>query len=159
MSNPRKTYPRPLADFAGLCLSETFAKQGFASIDLVTHWSDIAGQEIASACQPVKLQWPRGEGRSETETATLILRVDGPEAIEIQHQSGLIIERVNRFFGWRAVGKIALRQAPLGRPEKKSAARKPDPKEKQKIANDLSSVRDDALRDALAELGAAIKMR
>ena len=47
------------------------------------------------------------------EPATLVLRVEGPAAIEIQHLAPVILERVNRFLGWRAVGRIALRQAPL----------------------------------------------
>ena len=44
-----------------------------------------------------------------------MLRVEGPVALEIQHLSGVIIEKVNRFFGWRAVGRIQIRQAPLRR--------------------------------------------
>ena len=55
-----------------------------------------------------------------------MLRVEGPAAIEIQHLSNVILERVNRFFGWQAIGRIALRQAPLRRRERK-AVRKPDP--------------------------------
>ena len=42
-----------------------------------------------------------------------MLRVEGPAAIEIQHLSAVILERINRFFGWQAIGRIALRQAPL----------------------------------------------
>ena len=36
-------------------------------------------------------------------------------ALEIQHSSDVILQRVNRFFGWSAVGRLALRQAPLSR--------------------------------------------
>ena len=43
------------------------------------------------------------------EPGTLVLRVEGPAAIEIQHLAEVILERVNRFFGWQAVGRIALR--------------------------------------------------
>ena len=61
-----------------------------------------------------------------TEPATLVLRVEGPSAIEIQHMSSVILERVNRFFGWQAVGRLALRQAPLSRRER-PAKPKADP--------------------------------
>ena len=40
------------------------------------------------------------------EPATLVLRVEGPAALEIQHLSAVILERVNRFFGWQAIGRI-----------------------------------------------------
>ena len=36
---------------------------------------------------------------------TLVLRVEGPAALEIQHKSDVLLERVNRFFGWHAVGR------------------------------------------------------
>ena len=86
-----------------------------------------------------------------------MLRVEGPAALEIQHQSGVILERVNRFFGWQAVGRIALRQAPLSRPKQRPALPKIDPVETEKVAATLSGIADDDLRMALARLGAAVK--
>ena len=56
----------------------------------------------------------------EREPGTLVLRVEGPAAIEIQHLADVICERVNRFLGWRAVARLALRQAPLRRAERET---------------------------------------
>ena len=78
-------------------------------------------------------------------------------ALEIQHSSDVILERVNRFFGWHAVGKIALRRAPLSRPQPRRAARPVDPAAVARVADSLPAVQDDALRAALARLGASIK--
>ncbi len=61
------------------------------------------------------MQWPRPVEGQPQEPATLVLRVEGPMALEIQHSSDVILERVNRFLGWSAVGRLALRQAPLSR--------------------------------------------
>jgi len=85
-----------------------------------------------------------------------VLRVEGPTAIEIQHLAGVILERVNRFFGWQAVDRLALRQAPLSRRAKKEM-KAPDPKAAARIAASLPEVTDDELRNALARLGAAVK--
>jgi hypothetical protein len=150
-----RSFARPLAQLSQRFLTDAFGKQGFASSELVTRWADIVGAEIASDAEPVKIQWPRRE-TDPPETATLVLRVDGPTAIEIQHQSGVILERVNRFFGWQAVGRLALRQAPLTRRGKK---RRPvlDPAQVERIAATLPQVEHDGLRNALARLGAAIK--
>ena len=153
MNKPAKTYPRPLSDLIDRCLGETFARQGFASADVVTHWADIVGAEIAVHAEPIKLNWPRAD---EPEPATLVLRVEGPAAIEIQHLSGVILERVNRFFGWRAVGRLALRQAPLTRRPAPKAAPPPDPALTARLAATID-VADEDLRNALARLGAAIK--
>jgi hypothetical protein len=78
-------------------------------------------------------------------------------ALEIQHKSDVLLERVNRFFGWHAVGRLALRQAPLSRRERRKPPPPPDPKEVAEVAKTLSAVEDEALKDALARLGAAIK--
>jgi hypothetical protein len=149
-------YARPLSDIAGACLSETFKRQGFASAAIVTRWAEIAGPEIAEHSEPLKIQWPRGE-RDEGGAATLVLRVEGPAAIEIQHLSGIILERVNRFFGWPAVGRLALRQAPLARRAGKIVPQPPDPAVTAAVAARLPQTMDDDLRQALARLGAAIK--
>ena len=77
-------------------------------------------------------------------------------AIEIQHLSGIILERVNRFFGWQAVGTLRLRQAPLHRATRKPRSA-PDPDTTARVAADLGAIADPDLRDALARLGAGIK--
>ena len=77
-------------------------------------------------------------------------------ALEIQHMSAILIDRVNRFFGWQAIGRLALRQAPLRRRERPAAPKPPDPATVARLADGLS-VDDEDLRLALARLGASIK--
>src|ERR1700730_16101174 len=116
MNKPGSSYPRPLAEVLRKTLTEAFAKQGFASVELVTRWPQIVGAEIAAHSQPEKIQWPRtpqarnAQARNAPEPGTLLLRVEGPAALEIQHLSDVILERVNQFFGWQAVGNVRLRQ-------------------------------------------------
>jgi len=156
MNKPGKSFPRPLADLLHKTLSETFAKQGFASSELVTRWADIVGAEIAAHAEPEKIQWTRGADGHAPEPGTLVLRVEGPAAIEIQHLSGVVLERVNRFFGWQAVGGLRLRQAPLRR-RAQAPQRGGDPAAAARIAAGLSEIADENLRAALGRLGAAIK--
>jgi hypothetical protein len=155
VNKPRPT--RKLAELTAEFMADAFKKQGFARTELVTRWKEIAGAEIAACAEPLKLQWPRTKDGEEPEPATLVLRVEGPAALEIQHQTGVIIERVNRFFGWPAVGWIALRQAPLSKPKLRPGLPKVDPAEAEKVAATLTGIADDELRMALARLGAAVK--
>jgi hypothetical protein len=156
MNKPGRSSPRLLADLLHKTLGDAFAKQGFASTELVTRWTDIVGTEIAAHSQPERIQWPRPIAGQPPQPGTLVLRVEGPTAIEIQHLSGIILERVNRFFGWQAVGGLRLRQAPLTR---KPRTDQPSPalESAAHIAAGLSAIADDELRDALARLGAAVK--
>lgn len=156
MNKPGRTRARPLSDLLRKTLNQAFAKQGFAATELVTRWPEIVGAEIAAHSQPEKIQWPRPAGNDMPDPGTLVLRVEGPTAVEIQHQAKVILERVNRFFGWQAVGDLRLRQAPLPR-RTTAKPEPPDAEEQARIAATLSQVADDGLRAALARLGAAIK--
>lgn len=165
MSKPAPIYKpgpisaKPLAGLLGPTLNEAFAKQGFAARELVTRWAEIAGAQIAAHCEPLKMQWPRPVDGQPQEPATLVLRVEGPMALEIQHSSDQVLQRVNRFFGWNAVGKLALRQAPLSRRPRKTAPQPPDPKAVAQVAVGLAAVEDEELKLALARLGATIKRK
>src|SRR3954452_13346315 len=157
MHKPGPIRAKPLSALLGDVFSDAYAKQGFAARELVTRWADIAGPDIAKYCEPLKMQWPRPVEGQPQEPATLVLRVDGPMALEIQHSSDVILQRVNRFFGWSAVGRLALRQAPLSRRDRPKPSAGPDPSAVAEVAKTLSSVEDEELRDALARLGASIK--
>ncbi|MGH6768584.1 MAG: DUF721 domain-containing protein [Xanthobacteraceae bacterium] len=157
MNKPAPKPARPLADLLHKALKDTFAKQGFAATELVTRWPDIVGAEIAAYCEPEKIQWPRPFGEETPQPGTLVLRVEGPIAVEIQHLSGVILECVNRFLGWRAVADLRLRQAPLSRRSEKRAPPPPDPAEVARIAAALPDITDEKLRTALGRLGAAVR--
>ena len=156
MNKPGKMV-RPLGDVLRKTLNDAFARQGFASTELVTRWHDIVGPEIAAHCDPEKIQWPRPIGDDPPAPGILVLRVEGPTAVEIQHLSRVILERVNRFFGWQAVADLRLRQAPLGRRQPRSVPAGPDEEATARVAAGLTDITDDDLRQALARLGAAIK--
>ena len=170
VNKPSRSFAKPLRELLGIVVGETFVRQGFASAELVTRWTEIVGAEIAAHSEPVKIQWPPSVSSPSPRTAaargarsarerppgTLILRVAGPTAIEVQHLAGVICERVNRFLGWRAVERIALRQAPLRR----SARRIPaslDAAAAAKICAALPEIADEELKQALARLGAAVR--
>jgi hypothetical protein len=166
VNKPSGHFATPLRDFLGKVVGETFVRQGFASTELVTRWSEIVGVEIAAHSEPIKIQWPRGTSSlpspagggsaQERPAGALVLRVEGPAAIEIQHLGNVICERVNRFLGWRAVERIALRQSPLRRTLRRSSG-PADPAAAARVAAGLAEIADEDLRQALARLGAAVK--
>lgn len=157
MNKSLRSNARRLSDLIGKPLADAFKKQGFASREIVTRWPEIVGPEVAAHAEPIRMQWPRQPGTEENEPATLVLRVEGPAAIEIQHLSGLIVERVNRFFGWQAIDRLALRQAPLTRRGKPKSRLPLDPAAADRIASGLTGITDESLRAALGRLGAAVK--
>ncbi len=156
MNKPSGSFAKPLRDLLGKVVGETFTRQGFASAELVTRWPEIVGAEIAAHSEPIKIQWPRGIEAGARPPGTLVLRVEGPAAVEVQHLAGVICERVNRFVGWRAIERLALRQAPLRRTVRPTPAAI-DPSVAARIAANMPEIADEDLRQALGRLGAAIK--
>src|ERR1700704_928052 len=152
MAKPGPISAKPLSVLLSDVFSDAYAKQGFAARELVTRWAEIAGPEVAVHSEPLKIQWPRPVEGQPQEPATLVLRVEGPMALEIQHASDVILQRVNRFFGWSGGGRLGLRAGPRCRPGRPVASRAPDAKSVAKVAETLSSVEDEELRAALARL-------
>ena len=137
-------------------LDPAFRKRGFASRDLLTHWSAMAPAPYDRAAAPDKLVWPRGE--RSAEGATLYLRCTPGQALALQHEAPLIARAVNRYFGYVLVNAVRLSAEPLEiqtktppKPDASSAA--PDPELEAAVA----AVADDGLRDALQRLGRGIK--
>jgi hypothetical protein len=83
-------------------------KQGLGEAQLLQEWPAIIGDELARYCWPIKLSFPRGERRD----GTLRLRVASALALEIQHREPVLLERINGYFGYRAVVRLALVQGP-----------------------------------------------
>ena len=83
MTKPGKSFPRPLADVLQRTLNAAFAKQGFVSTELVTRWREIAGADIAAHSEPDKIHWPRPTDGETPRPGVLVLRVEGPTAVEI----------------------------------------------------------------------------
>ena len=142
-------------------VAPVIAKHGFGETDIVMHWPEIVGARLARASEPMRLQWPpqgvRPDPSRPREPATLHVRVDGGLAIEMQHMAGVIIERVNARLGWRCVGRLALKQGPLeGAKRARKTAAAPDAAALAAAAEATRGVGDEALRAALARLGARV---
>lgn len=59
MNKPARSFAKPLRNVVGKIVGEAFTRQGFASAELVTRWSEIVGPEIAAHSEPIKIQWQR----------------------------------------------------------------------------------------------------
>lgn len=156
MNKPSYRKTRPLADLVGDCLNAAFARQGFAAVEIVTHWEEIAGPELAHRSEPLRLVWPRRD--DPDSEGTLTVRVEGAYALDLQYAAPLLIERVNRYFGWRCVGRIAIRQGPVTpRKREVSLPLEPSPDTLARVEQGLGEFEDGKLKSSLARLGALVK--
>jgi hypothetical protein len=143
---------------------KAFEKYGFSAATLITDWPTIVGRELAAVTSPERLKWPRPVEYAEDDTATaskgrpgatLVLRVDGSQALAVQYGARQLIERINAYFGYAAVAELRIVQAPVGevlQPPRPQQRARPEP-----LTHEVAGVADAGLRDALARLGAGIR--
>jgi hypothetical protein len=158
--------PRPIGAYAARALDPSARARGFATTALLSEWPAIVGAELAEFTMPDRLVWPRrhedteepsAKKRWRAEGAVLMLRVEGPRAIEVQHRSGQILERVNTYFGYRAVAEMRILQAPVDR--KAPRAFSPAAPPEAGTLPPCASIEDEPLRKALSRLGEALRAR
>lgn len=133
---PRVGGPRAIADLMPEIGGAAFRKFGFIQSSIVTRWAEIAGERHAALSMPESIRFPAGK-RSE---GTLQLIVAGGHAPILQHVIPELIERVNRFFGYTAIVKIAIRQ---GHVQQAAPADRPPPRMLRPIPVEIG----DGLRD------------
>jgi hypothetical protein len=133
----------------------TLGRHGLAEGGLVSDWAAVVGETIAERSLPLRLSFTGGERRE----GTLHVRVSGALALELQHLEPLILERINGYFGYRAVGRLRIHQGPVPdqRPAHRPSPAPPSPATEAEIGSLVSAVEDDSLRQALQGLGRSLR--
>lgn len=152
---PRARGPRALAAVLPKVAEPASRKRGFSAIEVISHWPEIVGTELAAETSPEKLSFPR-DARTQ---GTLHLSATGPVALELQHLEPIIIERINTYFGYGAVTRIALTQGTAREPR----ALPPKPAKTSVSSDRLAEIRSSTvqvdpppLQEALRRLGSAV---
>lgn len=150
---------RALSTLVAPLTRRALGKHGFASASLISDWATIIGEDLAATCQPIKLAFQQGK----RDAGTLHLNVTGGAALEIQHITPQIIERINGHLGYQAVARLKLVQGQMPRNSqvrrKRSTDRGPKRPIEQKHWKELDDITDPALRESLQRLGMAIAQR
>ncbi|WP_235857899.1 DUF721 domain-containing protein [Marimonas lutisalis] len=138
--------------------------RGFAVSRILTHWAEIAGEDIAAISRPVEVSYGRGGFG-----ATLSLLTTGAQAPLLEMQKEKIRDRVNAAYGYNAIARVRVTQTHATgfaegqvsfehRP-KKPTAPAPDPATLRAARETAGQVADDGLRHALETLGQNVLSR
>ena len=149
----RRTGRRPLGTVLRRAIGPSFGRRGFARAEILTRWPEIVGAQLARHAFPERLIAPRGAAGG-----TLRLRVEGGFATELQHLETEVIERINGYFGYRAVARLAMVQGPVPLPPA-ATRRKAAPlnaAEAAALDRVVASTEDERLRGSLAALGRGV---
>lgn len=150
----RRGYPAPIGADVRKIAKPVLGKKGFFEIDIIANWYEIAGEKIAAFATPLKLTFPKGKNAA----AVLHISVAGGAfATELSHKKLFLLEKINTFFGYSAVGDVKIIQDSFSpkKEKKKTSAAKAQNGEKKlspEMQNILSEVDDDDLKSALKKL-------
>ena len=147
---PRRGYARAAGDLVGDIAGVSFKRFGFVQSAVVSRWAEIVGERYANVSTPESVRFPQGKKSGGTLTLTVV----GAHAPLMQHLTPLIVERVNRFFGYPAVDKIAFRQ---GRVDTVKRPVRPAPRAiSRELGEGLREIADPGLRACLESLAAKL---
>jgi len=148
---PRGGRARAVAELLPDAGRASFRKFGFVQHAIVSRWAEIVGTRYAGVSAPESIRFPQGKRAN----GTLTLTVSGAHAPMMQHVLPEIVERVNRFFGYPAVERVAIRQGIVAKAAPKPARPelKPVPIE---LGDSLRAVGDPELRAVLESLARGI---
>ena len=140
---------RAVSDLLPAAGGAAFRRFGFVQSSIVSRWREIVGPRYAAVSAPESIRFPHGKKSG----GTLTLVVEGAHAPTMQHVAPTIIERVNRFFGYPAVERIAFRQGIVqtARLKPRSAADSLTPVPAE-LGDSLRAVVDPELRACLENL-------
>lgn len=147
---PRGGPAKQVSDLVPQIGRAAFRRFGFVQSSVVTRWPEIVGEHHAKVCSPESIRFPPGE-KAEGVLNLVVLPAHAPL---IQHVLPEIAERVNRFFGYRAIARIKMRQGQVKPPDGKSSrasppSLKPIPME---LGESLRDIGDPELRTVLESL-------
>ena len=80
--------------------------RGFAQSRVLTHWSEIVGEEIASISVPTKVSY-----KTDGLGATLTVLTSGSNALILEMQKEFMRNKINAVYGYNAVHKIRITQS------------------------------------------------
>ena len=73
--------------------------------DLANRWDEIMGPDIATLARLAAIK------KNRDNTFNIVIRPTVPAyALQLSYQSDEIIKRINKYFGYKAVGKISFRK-------------------------------------------------
>ncbi|MCP4354065.1 MAG: DUF721 domain-containing protein [Proteobacteria bacterium] len=122
-------------------------KNGFSEVRIFSCWKNIMGSESHSQVKPVKLK---------NKTLQVMVQ-NGTVATDIAFRSPIIIEKINQFFGYKAVEKITTVQRSFEYDIQEEAKKIPDKACFVRAEARCSNVQDDKLKEALVKLTAHLE--
>jgi hypothetical protein len=158
----RRAAAKAVGSFVPQLVREALRRRGFNNIDIVLRWREIVGPALADETWPLRIEWPRrqetalrpdGTAEPGGQRTRLVVGASPARALEVEYAKRDIVERVNRYLGYRAATEVTATPDYSAAPEAH-----PKPATLAPQAGEPAPT-DDPLMAALAKLGRGVARR
>ena len=163
-SDSKRTFvPKKIGDTLSRINKNYSSKFGKIEFLILSKWTQIVGSFFADHSEPEKISRITEEFNEFDEPVYknfLHVRVSPAAAVEFQHYKGTIIEKINSFFGYKAISDLRLQQnfVPEKKTKKNISLFNQDFNEEEKVSikSEISNFKDKELEKSIVNLGASI---
>ena len=158
---PKRTFiPQSIGDTLRK-VNRNFSSK-FGKVEFIIHskWPDIVGSYFKIYSEPKNITRLPDYENDLGETiykSHLNVNVAPAAALEFQHFKDTIIEKINSYFGYKAINDLRIQQNYLPRDEdfnkNKSKMMPVSLEESELISNEIESLQNNELKDSLMKLG------
>ncbi len=120
-------------------------KKGRIYEETIDNWRYIVGDEFFKVCYPKSFK-----SSSKLSTSSLSVMVKRGHEVDMEYSKDHIIEKMNKFFGYKVIEKVKLLTF---EEEEKFTKRTKKNMIKNKYTEKISVIKNDKIKNALRELG------
>jgi hypothetical protein len=153
-STTRYAGPTELSQSLNVITKPIFRKRGLSENKLISDWNVIVGIEYGNRSTPKKISFYR---QSKDNGTLYIETYDSGVALELEYMKEIVLEKIARYFGYKAIAKIVITQRPGGqinlKAKKDKISRNISENKKEQLHQILDDIEDPQLKEALSNLG------
>lgn len=129
------------------------SKKEFILINnLVKNWEDVIGKKYAKFCYPKSVNF----GKEKSAGKLTIAVYNSAVGFFLENNSELIIERIARFYGYKSITKIIIKQEPRIISQEQEKEIKLPAEQENILQQQLAKIEDNELLQTLQKLGREI---
>ncbi|AGA65307.1 hypothetical protein B488_13150 [Liberibacter crescens BT-1] len=149
-----------LSEVANSLIDPLLTRKGGIDTSFIRSWDNIIGSDLSNYCRPEKIIWlhrNRGNERvslnKKLSGGILTIYCERSRVLFLMHSKKQIIERVNGFFGFRAIDQIRVIQRSISSNMCNVNFNSLEPEVLKNVDKKTQCIKDIALRKALMRLG------
>ena len=106
MKERKQSYFKKIGNCLPKVVDKNIKEKNFVEVSLIKKWREIIGDDIAKFCWPIKIIF----SDIKNSNGIIFLKTKRGRSMEIEFKNEEIIEKLNQYFGYKAIDKISVVQ-------------------------------------------------